>query len=220
MRASKASLDAPDPELLAAYLDGEFEGRDGLEDLRRRLEAWLENDPAARDLVRDYRRLRQAWSATAPREPGRDVWNRLLARVKEDKRSTPHHGSRRRWNIAGFAGCAAAALLLVVGLQYLMPPGVDGPVSGPSVQIVEPQDEGSGQDDYELPVARAEEINILEGGDTATVVVRQPYQGTFELASAEDVTIDSMEPSGDDRVVPTVRFGARSPMVWAIAKTE
>ena len=38
----------PDPQLLAAYFDGELEGRDDRADLRARVEAWLEQHPQAK----------------------------------------------------------------------------------------------------------------------------------------------------------------------------
>src|SRR5688572_28996877 len=103
MSAARGNSGTPDPELLAAYVDGEFEGRDGVDDLRRRVESWLETDPAAREIVGDYRRLRKAWSVTSPQEPGRDVWQRLLARVRKESqpaRNDPSHKPhRRRWSV-------------------------------------------------------------------------------------------------------------------------
>ena len=59
----------PSPELLAAYFDGEFEGRDDLALLRQRLEDWLDRHPGARCELAEYHRLRHLWLETTPPEP-------------------------------------------------------------------------------------------------------------------------------------------------------
>jgi hypothetical protein len=218
MRGSKPRFDTPDPELLAAYLDGEFEGRDGLDDLRQRIEGWLESDPAAHDLVRDYRRLRRAWTATTPREPGRNVWKRLLSGVEERRESTSPTRARRRWALPVAAGCAAA-LLVALGWTYIFPPAAARVAQTPVLRAAPSSVAVVPEDDFVLPVARAEEITIIAGGDDVTIGVSQLHR-PFELASAEEVTIDTMGPSKQDGAVPTVRFGARSPMIWSIASKE
>ena len=64
----------PGPELLAAYVDGEFEGRDELAALRVRVEDWLSKHPHAQEELAQYRKLRKLWHDTAPDEPSDEAW--------------------------------------------------------------------------------------------------------------------------------------------------
>ena len=59
----------PDPQLLAAFFDGELEGRDDLADLRARLESWLEAHPHTADDAATQQQLQKLWLDTTPAEP-------------------------------------------------------------------------------------------------------------------------------------------------------
>lgn len=209
--------EAPDPELLAAYLDGEFEGRDGVDDLRRKVEGWLESDPAAQHLVRDYRRLRRGWSATSPPEPGKPVWETILGRVHRDLAASgrqPPRRSRMPWLIGLAAACIAALALMAFG------PGRKP--AAPSVSLAHgvsrsPLPE-AGEEEGVLPVAQAHEIAILEVEEddmSLVAVARPPLTEVIELVRPEDVTVSPMEPHSGDGTVTEVRVGTRSPMIWA-----
>jgi len=211
----------PDPQLLAAYLDGEFEGRDGVEDLRCRVEAWLETDPSAQRMARDHRRLRQLWAESAAPEPSASVWEKARLRVQtrtpQQRPAARNSPFRARALLSGMS----AFLLFVVLPSWFTTPT--------STRVFPPVVVGSQwaaadltEDDFVLPVATAEEVAILqvEGRDTGTLVVGQlPLQGLLELAGPEDVSITSIA-AADDNMVPQVRFGGRSPLIWARAPTD
>src|SRR5436309_10364312 len=73
----------PTPEQLAAFFDGELEGKDALAPLKQRIEAWLCEHPEARAEWDLYRRLAELWRATAPDEPAEEAWNAVRARLPE-----------------------------------------------------------------------------------------------------------------------------------------
>jgi anti-sigma factor RsiW len=207
MNASGDDTWPPSPELLAAYFDGEFEGRDDLVDVRRRLEDWLAADPGARAELAEYRRLRHLWQETTPREPAVTAWQNLLRRLE----SCPVRagslsrgaGSHAPWKMAAVLAGAAGFLLAAVLLK----------------------DSGTARDDMEpFPVASEREVVILyvEGADTGTLVVGQlPLQGPMELVDAGDVTLTSVEPAQRDNMVPDVHIaGPGRPIIWARAEGE
>jgi hypothetical protein len=117
-------------------------------------------------------------------------------------------------------GGLAASILVVLAAGFLKEPVLDPLVPmNIGAQLVT---SGTGEEEAILPVARADEVAILrvEGIDTETLVVGQlPLQGLLELASAEEVSVTSMEPA-EDNMVPKVRVGARSPMIWARAPSD
>lgn len=201
----------PDPELLAAYLDGEFEGRDGLEDLRRLVEGWLENDAEAQQLARDYRRLKQTWADTPIHDPAPLAWERMLRCTRRRSRSAEKRRPRRTWMV-GLLGAAAGVCLAFGLMMFPSEREIEAvsiePLSADLHKLVV---------DYAFPVASADEVIIqqVEGSDVALLVVGQlPLQGLLELVDPEDLAIQSMEP-GVDNAMPQVRVGNRSPMIWA-----
>lgn len=204
-----------DPELVAAYFDGEFEGRDDTDALRRQVEAWLENCPEAQAQIADYRQLRQIWLATGPAEPY-PSWPRVLQGVRQGLTRDPRRTAPRRsvWTRRLVAGAIAASLALAwLGWPRQVPPRPGPDRSG--FRAV--------QDEEDLPylVARADEIVILgmEGGDTDALVVGEPpVRGPLELATQEEIRVTNMQPDGGDRMVPRV-VGQR-PMIWAFLDSE
>jgi anti-sigma factor RsiW len=207
MNASGDDTWPPSPELLAAYFDGEFEGRDDLIQVRRRLEDWLAADPGARAELAEYRRLRHLWAETTPREPPVAAWQNLLRRLE----SCPQEagalrrgvGSGASWKMAIVLAGAACFLLAAILVR----------------------DSGTARDDMEpFPVASEREVVILyvEGADTGTLVVGQlPLQGPMELVDAGDVTLTSVEPAQRDNMVPDVHIaGPGRPIIWARAEGE
>jgi len=214
---------APSPELLAAYFDGEFEGRDDLACLRRRLEAWLETSTSARSDLCAYRHLRQLWQETSPREPSPVVWQKLQSelisiqkndktlcaqcslsdRANTEKPSTSNHRPNYSWK-STFIWTAAACLLFKVLL-------LKGPLPHPD-------------DDEPFPVASEREVVILhvEGADTGTLVVGElPLYGPLELIGPGEVTLTSIQPAQRDNMIPEVYVaGPGPPIIWARAEEE
>ncbi len=206
------SARAPSPELLAAYFDGEFEGRDDLAPLRRRLEDWLAGHPAAQTELADYHRLRQLWQETAPPDITLGSWQEVLARVEREAAAGPlpvSSSSGRPWPATALVAAAAGVVLAA----FLILPRIHQ----------QPVQKALAEDDI-FPVASEREVVILhvEGADTGSVVVGQlPLQGPLELAGPGDVTLTSVQPAARDNMVPQIVAGGQGrPIIWARAETE
>jgi anti-sigma factor RsiW len=200
-------------EIIAAYADGEFEGRDDLALLQQRVEEWLRRHPEAHAELAEYRRLKQLWQETTPPEPPAEAWRQLLQALNAAQASAP--APPRLWRRAAvFAGALAACLALVaVGWWYSSQPKVGGPVAV----------EQAGEEYEILSVASMSEVEILrvEGADTSTLVTGAlPLQGALELAGPGEVTITSVAPDARDHMVPTIRVGGGRPMIWARLDNE
>jgi hypothetical protein len=200
----------PDPQLLAAYFDGELDGRDGVADVRARIEAWLEAHPEAMAEWTKHRQLDKIWGATTPAQPNADAWDRTLARIDEGRRKqpAPARSANRGW--LGVAllltGVAAVAVGLLLGTLF--------PRAG--TQVVSPKN----QDAVEVfAVATSDEITILrvEGADTASLVIGEPpLSGPIELAEYGEIRVVHLRPDARDSMIPNVRQqGPHRPMIWA-----
>lgn len=180
----------PDPQLVAAYLDGELTDRP---DLRARVAAWLAAHP---DEAESHRRLVQLWRETAPAEPSAAAWQRTLDGIR---RQRPVPARRTRLALLGAAAAACVAALLLWA-------------SWPSPTLVPPAVEV-------FPVAAAGEVTILriQGDDIGTLVVGTlPVEGPLELAVPGEVLVMSVQPDADDQMMPRVRVrGPHRPMVYA-----
>ncbi len=214
MNSPRDAAWAPDPKILAAFLDGEFEGRDDLHSLRRRLEVWLATHPGAAADLAEYRRLRQLWHATVPAEPAPEEWKRLLAALEKpqitansptesDATFIVHSSSFRRWRPFAYLAGAAAVFLAAVLMDQ----------RNVSSRDVEP-----------FPVAAAHEVEIqhVEGKDTASLVVgKLPLEGNLELAGPGDVSLTSVTPATTDNMVPVIHLeGPGPPIIWAKSGAE
>ena len=211
----------PDPELLAAYFDGEFEGRPELADMRARVEAWLEAHPGAKEEWAAHRKLRTLWQETTPAEPADAAWQETLARIQAGQRGSTETRRRVPWlPLLAAAACVYAVIALGWGIaQFRNTPEPSAlPVAIAPKEIPPPQDEPV----EVLPVADASEITVLriDGADTATLVVGLlPVDGDLELADPGEVRIVHCRacPRG---VVPHVRQGENRPMIYARADTD
>jgi hypothetical protein len=200
---------APSPELLAAYFDGEFEGRDELVPMRQRLEDWLAGNPEARAEFTECRRLKQLWLETTPPDPGQAVWWKILDEMecrkdegaaRKDEGGRMKDERRRPWKKAAVA--LAACLFLIVYLAR------DSKVA----------------EETPFPVATTEEVVILhiEGADTGMIVVGElPVQGPLVLIGAGEVVFNSVKPAPPDNMIPEVHAGGPgAPIIWAQAEPE
>ena len=182
----------PGPELLAAYFDGEFEGRDELALLRQRLEEWLSANPHGRAQLAEHRRLSRLWAATTPPDPAPAAWRNVQNQLERCQDQTPalpkRADGRKAVDVLAGAVCILVAVFLVKDFAKA------------------PRVERTGADDEPFPVASAREVVILqvEGADTGTLVVGElPVQGPLELAAPGDVTLTSVAPAeGDNMAVP------------------
>lgn len=199
----------PDPQLLAAYLDGEFEGRADLNDLRQRIETWLAAHPECWPEIGELRLLNRLWQTTTPVDPTPAAWNDLFRQVRQRVGDSGTFGRKRRSGsasrrMAALAIPLAAACLLAAVLGWntgpaARRPGGPGPTAVPAPEEV-------------LEVATSEEVEILqvEGADTGTLVVGQlPVDDVLELMRPEDVALAAVP--GDTQL----RLGTHAPVIWA-----
>jgi anti-sigma factor RsiW len=197
-------------EILAAYADGEFEGRDDLAVLKQRVEDWLARHPEARAELARIRELKQLWQETTPPSPSSGAWQAALRKLANAPATLPPTRSRWRRSL-GVATALAACIALVVTLEILQRPAPP-PTAPPQEPVVL-------DDELPFPVAAAHEVEILnvEGADTHTLVVGElPLQGTLELASPGDVTVTSVEPAARDNMMPEIHLqGPGRPMIYA-----
>jgi hypothetical protein len=218
----------PSPELLAAYVDGEFEGTEELTWHKRSIEDWLDQHPeVAADIVA-WRRLKQLCQRAAPAEPSESIWNELWLRVerglRQPRAERPLHRRIGFW----LRGIAAAVILLGCSAsawftwRHLARTGSDVELS----PAVAERNNGEGNEPVQeeiFPVATADEIAILhvEGDDTATLVVGQlPLNGPLELVEPQEFFLNSVEPDPTDDMVPSFKMDQGSPMIWAPLKRE
>jgi len=183
----------PTPELLGAYADGEFEGRQDLQPLRQELEAWVASHPEAQVELAELRRLRRIYEESPPPEPSDAHWNRCFdAIAKADKTPVkPAIGSPAK--IIGTIASLAAVLLFVVAPRFGTRPVEAWATAGPS--------------DVEIVHAEAE--------DAALLAWQMPHD-PLPLAESGDVAF--VEPEMPRRVV--YREGVGRPMIWALAEEE
>lgn len=204
----------PDPQLLAAYFDGELadcaEGAEGGDDVRARIEAWLLSHPEAAE---ESDALKKLWLETTPAEPTPAQWNAVLDRIDARRPARPAAPPRRPWLY--FA--AAASVVLFLGAFFGASRFLQPPQPGPGPVAINPG--ASNPDDLEvLQVALASEVTILrmEGPETDAVVVgAMPVAGSLELADSGEVCISCKCPRVHVRQDPPHR-----PMVWARASAD
>jgi len=215
----------PCPKLLAAFFDGECEGRDDLAQLKQEIEAWLAVNPRAQQDLAEYRRLLQTWQNTSPLDPDPAQWSAMLARVEaetsmglgisECKCEQPRTRARRsmvRWT----AAATVAAACLAVVLLWQPAPRV------PQVLPPAPTVARAAIDDEVLPVADGQEVVIVrvEGADTHTLVVGQlPVQGILELAAPGDVVVMRLRPDASDNMIPHMNESS-APLIWSKLDSE
>lgn len=187
---------SPSPELLAAYADGEFEGRDELASLRRRVEDWLGAHPDAQAELSELRDLKKVFQDTSPPEPSAAAWDKVLAHLHTLPKPQVKRSRRYGWILAGCA--AAAAVLLAVLLR-------GSPTRDEAIE--------------ELLVAAENEVLIVrvEGADTSTLVVGElPVTGTLELAAPGEIKLTILRPDPNDNMVPSVPTDANAtPIIWS-----
>ncbi len=208
----------PDPQLLAAYFDGELEGRDDMTDVRARLEAWLETHPEAAEKWTKHRQLQELWAETTPAEPPPSAWRQAFAKIDARRReSIASPSARGPWRALGVLVASAAifAGLLVGGWYAFM--ARDGK-NQPVVIAPNPKSAPPEVEEVEIfTVALANEVEILriDGADTVALVVGElPLDGPMQLADRGEVRVIRCCPK-----TIQVRDTGR-PMVWPRVDTE
>jgi hypothetical protein len=215
----------PPPELLAAYADGELDGRDAVLPLKHKVEAWLRANAGARADVDMQRCLRRLWNATTPPEPDEAAWQQVLARLPQSPAPAPKAKFPIRWVAAAAVLVASAAGLAI----YFWPQRLEGPdmadrtlMHAPSIDFkntprkMEPRTPLL--DDGEVfAVATAEEIEILrvQGQDVRSLAVADPSLHRIELMGPGEAALTKQPPMRGVRME-----GSQRPMIWARLDSE
>ena len=202
----------PDPQLLAAYFDGELESRDDLADLRARLEAYLDAHPELIEELAQHQHLQKLWQHTTPADPSAAAWSKTLDRIEAARHQPAITRSHRRPWIAPAIVAASVAIIVagVFGILHLVAPKAveQQPV------VIAPK---GGPEDFEvLEVARADEVVVrrIEGADTRLMPVGQlPVTGDLELVGRGEVLVRYVRPNPDDQGMPQV-IENNGPMIW------
>jgi len=200
----------PEPELLAAYFDGELEGRDDAAEIRARIEAWLEANPQAAGEWTAHQQLKKLWLDTTPAEPSAAAWTQVLRRIHAERARPapkPARVSRRIWLAAGVV---AASILLFIGIflgamRMLQTEPISLPIAAEeNVEMLE--------------VAQSSEVTILriDTDDIDGVIVgAMPVSGLVDLMDVGEACISCKCPRIVVRQDPPDR-----PMVWAVAAAD
>jgi len=230
----------PSPELLAAYFDGECEGRDDLSLLKQRIEDWLAAHPEAQMELASHRRLRHLWHQTAPIEPRPEKWASMFAQLqaavpvrkvsKTAARKQAGFSGRRLATLSASLAATVAGLVLYLGWHARQVNQQAVIAQNPIVEVA-PSSLGDKtppqnfeDDDEVLQVAKASEVTIVrvEGADTHTLVVGElPLQGNMELAAPGDIILTKILADPKNNELNPVRLiQGSSPMIWAKLETE
>jgi len=170
---------------LSEYVDGEL-AADERGDLERHLDVCGE----CRTIVADLGRLRDLAGALVDREPARDLWPGISARIGGEGRVVPF---RRRWTFTLPQLAAAAALLLVVGAGgAAIALGGDGPTVGPGPAAIGAAEPGpvpiavAASTSFDNAVAHLERVLAQRRDhlDTATIRVLEQSLQTIDRALA------------------------------------
>jgi len=171
---------------LSEYVDGELAA-----DERVELERHLTICNECRTIVTDLGRLRDLAGTLVDREPERDLWPAINARIGGEARVLP---LRRRWAFTLPQLAAAAVLMLVVGAGgAAISLRGNGPAVRPGPAVIGPTDPGAvpmaltastSFDDAVVDLERvlAERRDLL---DTATVRVLEQSLRTIDRAIAQ-----------------------------------
>lgn len=209
MKRKANDADAPSPEQLAAYLDGELDLA-----TRARVAQWLETSPAA-GALEPLRRLNQVWQDAPCPEPSPAAWDGVLQRIVAATAEpvvvasapAPLSAGGWSWHLR-MAGVAAAILVTTL---LLVRPGTQQNATAPGPQAVRVL-RVAGDDDIEIISMEAADIDIL-------VVGQPPVRGPFVLAMPGDVILESIGPDPTDGMMPQVRNMEQSnpdgPMILA-----
>lgn len=183
----------PTPELRAAYADGEFEGREDLQPLRREFEAWIAEHPEAQTELAELRRLRRWVEESPPPEPSDAHWTRCFDAIAKADKTLAKPADSGTKILGTIASLAAVVMLFLIAPRFGSRPMEAWATAGPAdVEIVHAESEDLAQVAWQAP---HDPLPLAESGDVAFV-----------------------EPEMPRRVV--YREGVGRPMIWALAEEE
>lgn len=208
--------DAPSPQQLAAYLDGELDAA-----THARVADWLARHPAAAAALEAQGAVEQNCRAAPPPPPSEAAWDALLNRI--DERTQIIRGRQRRaarpaWCslVLRFAAVAAVLVAVLLGLRHFPDPAPVPMPAPPPEQVTK-----------RLPVAGDDDVEIvsMDAADMRAVIVGiPPLRGPFVLAGPGDVSVENVE-KDIDGMVPRMNMddAPGAPMIvapLALAKSD
>lgn len=196
----------PDPELMAAFFDGELEGRDDVADVRARIEAWLENNPQAADAWAEHQQIKKLWADTTPVEPSATAWAETRSRIDAAIRQPAATPRRQRgWWAAGIIAASVLLVISILAVRSYWPAPVNPPnIEEPEFVLTEM-----------LEVALSSEVAIvrIDTEDIEGMIVGvMPVCGPLDMMT-----------SGEARITckcPRVVVQQDPPMAWAVASND
>jgi anti-sigma factor RsiW len=238
-------ISPPTPEMLAAYVDGEFEGNHLLLAHKRAIEAWLESHPQAAEEVLAWRRLKRLMQETGPEEPPEEAWDLVLSGIQANLTGANAKPLAARPVLPLWVrGAAAAAILVMVSALALLahptaertrllswlghlgtenhapgdhgfPAGEKGFAANAASQKKKPVVEP-------FAVLNDDEVEIrhIEGPDINTLVVGPAVDGPLPILKRGDFVLNSVEPAEEDEMVPDIQIDQGPPIVWARNENE
>jgi anti-sigma factor RsiW len=169
------------PELLAAYVDGELAPPE-----RQAVESWLTDHPEARAEVEAQCRIGRAWQSTRPHEPDAGTWAAALENIRARLEVTPL-SSRRRLPLRWLVGLAAGILAVISVFLALRPSPPGSLVALGEVDRNEPFQAASADDVEITSLADADSDHVL-------LVGFAPVRGPMLLASEGEILLDDITP--------------------------
>ncbi len=179
---------APEPEDLAAYLDGELDPARSEE-----IRAWLAQHPEAARALEGQRCLGRLWQTTRPCEPADDRWPGVFSRIEQGVLRAREHRRTgfRDWVLVVTAvGALAAAVMLAFNLVRpdQTREAIPAPET-PAFTVVSPED-------IEITSMWAEDRDKL-------VIGAPPIDGPLEPVSPKDIRVEHIRPDSEG-VMPLV----------------
>jgi len=191
---------APEPEQLAAYVDGELDV-----EAHRRVEAWLAAHPDAASVVAGHGEIARLMRQTTPDLPSDACWEGLRTRIHKGLvppgQGSPGPSNRFwRWGL-GVATTAAAVLWISLAQRN---PAPQAPRAATGVESeLEPLVLAS-RGEVEIHSVAANDLEVLLVGEP-------PLQEALILASAGDVAVRSVQPDVDGMVPDMSGMGGQTP---------
>ena len=205
------------PELLAAYADGEITG-----EALHAFEAWLEEHPEAYEELLRQRELSptndEFWHTVAPPEPDAAQWGRLLNNIKQNCAAFDQLRHKRLWQVKMALGAASLAAIVFFAVFSLNQARhtIDHRFHTESTLALSHDDES----DTLYPIANEDDVQLIGVPETAMkliVVGRHPVAGDpVELANWHDVDIVSGETSNSYNTRVELSSGPGFPILVAV----
>jgi len=213
----------PTPELLAAYFDGECEGRDDLFPLKQRIEQWLLANRHGQEEMTAHRRLLQIWHEASVPEPQPEQWAAMFSRIESAVKAAAQETAKK----ARFARPRVRALVStclaasVAGLVIFLGWDVNRREHRPGAEHASVQPARTDRDVEVLPVTRYNDVKILciDSGDANAIPgFALPVPGKIQLINHGDIVMSTAKK--DDSNAVRLLDNIPHPMIWSPLDSE